>query len=497
MESKDYESAYSLLKVTAGLFTTMGEEDRLVMVYISGRLGLHPIFADLGLWEKVKDLNYATRQEAKETDKALKEHGDEEEDDEYESAVATLYEMLGYGIPAEELARFASRIAEQNGWFRTDRGQALLLFARRLCVRREQGEESTAPKSDIDMMSLPSTHRTLPQSDIEESKKSVPFAEVSASDPATIRTNFHWIEYGWCHPAAKSMRRLNTPEGRRPGTQNLLNLLDETKLSNTTSKSSKLLKRSAVTSMAYIGSSMFVSGGLDGGVFMARPKRVKDESEADSYDVRGIHLDWGSSGSRYSVGSTITSLDGEYGVGSVSCLASTRSGHNSYQFTESTHSKKDTKDDLTDDDLLASMEGCRVVAGTTCGDLRVWSVRDVLSALFYANKSSEDDPMSRTYHRSGEGDISSFAAGARRATPDYTAGSSLTRFKFSLRGRALSGHRGGVSCIDVPSNVFRPDSIVSGGADGLIKLSSSSDWSRPSFGRRECYFAIIEIPKWA
>lgn len=47
---------------------------------------------------------------------------------------------------------------------------------------------------------------------------------------------------------------------------------------------------------------------------------------------------------------------------------------------------------------------------------------------------------------------------------------SASRLKFSLRGRALSGHRGGVTCIDVPSQVYRPDSLVTGGEDGLIKL---------------------------
>merc|ERR1719491_1046 len=41
-----------------------------------------------------------------------------------------------------------------------------------------------------------------------------------------------------------------------------------------------------------------------------------------------------------------------------------------------------------------------------------------------------------------------------------------------LRGKALGGHRGGVTCIDVPSHIYRPDSIISGGKDGLIKLWS-------------------------
>merc|ERR1719253_1830473 len=42
----------------------------------------------------------------------------------------------------------------------------------------------------------------------------------------------------------------------------------------------------------------------------------------------------------------------------------------------------------------------------------------------------------------------------------------------TLRGKALSGHKKGVLCIDVPSPIYRPDTVATGGADGLIKLWS-------------------------
>jgi hypothetical protein len=46
------------------------------------------------------------------------------------------------------------------------------------------------------------------------------------------------------------------------------------------------------------------------------------------------------------------------------------------------------------------------------------------------------------------------------------------KLRFSLCARALSRHRDGVSCIAVPSSVYRPDSVVSDGADGLTELWS-------------------------
>ena len=75
----------------------------------------------------------------------------------------------------------------------------------------------------------------------------------------------------------------------------------------------------------------------------------------------------------------------------------------------------------------------------------IYPVKDILSSLFAARNGDESDATTK---------------------------SASTRLKFSLRGRALAGHRGGVTAIDVPSQVYRPDSIVTGGADGLLKLWS-------------------------
>ena len=471
MEDKNYDTAYSFLKHTAGLYTNAPDSSDEALLYMTGRIGHHPIFADLGVWEKVKDLHLVAHQDDKEGDKAV-----DKDDAEYEAAKATLYEMLGYGIPAEELARFVSRVSETHGWFQSERGKTLLLLARRLSVRREQGADSTNPAttSDIEMMSPKSLAKPMAQIDPH-----------GAPEPPLSSTNLfarcedddgeqEWTEIGWCHPAAKSSRRL-FDKSKRSGAQSTpedVNFVPP-------GKSSSSMKRSAVTSLAYLGSSVVVTGGLDGGVFMTRKVNLESDtptsdttSEQERYGVCGVHLDWGSSGSRYAVGTSSTSLDGEYGVGSVACLAATRGAEHHYSDPAGKPSTKDVSGPLDDEDLLSAMEGNRVVAGTTCGDLRVWSVKDVFAAVFYTSGGGDVVNQHEGRLFRGDGASSGFISGRRKATTDFAAGSSLTRLKFSLRGRALSGHRGGVSCIDVPSNVYRPDSIVSGGADGLIKLWS-------------------------
>jgi WD40 repeat protein len=433
MEFMEFEPAYRLLTNTAGFIMVVesdneesenGEIHRSV-VTMTSRVGLHPIFADLGVWEAVMKLHLRDRKSARKTEDSRigqdEESGDEEDDEiEYEAAVATLYEMVGYGIPGEELSRFAMRASEENGWFCDDRGRQLLMLARRISIRRDQAEfGGTGEASDIDMV------RKGPEA-------SETAAAVVDSDFTDEQHEFAWKEVGWCHPAAPSARVL---AGGSIHSE-----------SGHAAASDDLMKRSAVTALASFGTSLVVSGGLDGGVFLAHS--VNDDlrtkvgvDEAGTPKVRGVHLDWGSA-SRAGTG---TSSDGEYGVGAVSCLAAAYGGgHHSHNIATT----KDVGGRSDESDFLDSMEGSRIVAGTTAGDLRVWSVKDIYSAILAA-KNKED--------------------------------SNSTRLKFSLRGRALSGHRGGVTCIDVPSQVYRPDSLVSGGADGLIKL-----WSlrAPSSSRR-------------
>lgn len=456
LEDRDYDSAYVLLKLTAGLYSMVESGEGSTMLYMTQRLGHHPIYADLGVWLRAKKLHLNAGAENKDGPSA----GDDRETDEYEAAVATLYEMLGYGIPAEELARFASRVSEENGWFRSERGQSLLLLARRICMRRDTGAASSSQKtrSDIELMSPTTAIRSRTGSDAAGE-------EHDAEKPDFSEDTESWVEIGWVHPSAQYSSRFEKDVKRKPNPTG-----------HGESSRIRHMKRSAVTSMAYLGSSVVVTGALDGGVFMAR--NAYDPDDEERVAVKGIHLDWGSAGSRYTVQSPSTATDGAYGVGAVSVLAATMPANQSYDALQMkpNPSRKSVTDPFDEDELLAAMEGCRVVAGTTCGDLRVWSVKDVLSAVFYTTRGSDTGHIAggddRITHRGGEGASSSVLSSRRRTGVDFAAGSSLTRLKFSLRGRALSGHRGGVSCVDVPSHVYRPDSIITGGADGLIKLWS-------------------------
>ena len=530
MEMKDYEPAYLLLCHTAGLFTLLNDaedelenktdedaKNHLQPMYMTARIGLHPLFADLGLWQKVMNLHLAEKNsmgagseagsdkisradssgslpsfsasESFENDNVAS--GNASDDKMYEAAVATLYEMLGYGIPAEELARFAIKLSHKYGWFAPgcERGQSLLLLARRLSMRRELGENGgVAPgeTGDLDMMK---------GTNLDEG------TEIERQQNAYIPEDddrYETFEIGWCHPAAPSSA---TPGrgGSSQSTQAISGLAGI--FGRGGGQQSEYMTRSAVTALASFGPSVVVSGGIDGGVFLAHTAPKKgEEIDTDTLGmtnpraiVRGLHLDWGSSGSRVVPGmSHASSVDGEYGVGAVSCLAAA-DGAGTHNRAMQASSTKDVIGLMDDEDIIREMEDCRVIAGTTCGDLRIWSVKDVYAAMHASSTGEDLGGEGPKTHHGADSTTSSFIPGTpgrRRITASSSitsetsasaANNPFNRLKFSLRGRALSGHRGGVTCIDVPSHVYRPDSVVTGGADGLIKL-----WSlrTPSGARR-------------
>ena len=516
MESRNYESGYSLLTQTQGFCSVQKKDGRPLtkkdseydqgnkVVYMTAKISFHPIFAELELWEHVLQVHLKEREndksnnpDDKDSDKGGKANSDIAA---YETTVSTLYEMLAYGIPSEELARFATQVSEKRGWFSTERGHSLLMLARRLSAKRENGDDVTGNAGDLDMIRSGTKTQGSQRGfgiDTSSTKEATAHGD---HDPSM----YTWSEIAWCHPAASTANRPSPFSGdeiggslsSRLGSANILNMIGTDKESAKEEKKkldeSKYLKRSSVTSLASFGSSIVASGGLDGSVFVAHTIQFFSERKGNEKDdiVCGARLDWGSSGSRSTVVGAGSS-DGEYGVGAVSCLAAAKgAGYRSAGLNITGTSFKDvvgSKPD--DDDILTTMEGCRVIAGTTGGDLRVWSVKDVYAATVLAKRgidasSSVADvtkPLGEMRISHGPDSLtSSYIPRTRGSITEIAAGSAFSRLKFSLRGRALSGHRGGVSCIDVPSHIYRPDALVTGGADGFIKL-----WSlRTPTGRR-------------
>jgi WD40 repeat protein len=499
LENKNYEAGFNLLNQTQGFCTLQSKDgkplskkedalDNANVIYMTSSISLHPIFAELELWEGVLQMKLDEGERERKDDDETDSKDDVKDSDQvdYDTTVSTLYEMLGFGVPSEELARFATCVSEKKGWFATDRGQNLLLQARRLSSKRENGSAPAASGGDWDMMRGGKMQRG-----------DRGFA--SGGAPVDVHEGkLEWKVIGWCHPAAATSARPPSqvqPEGESsvPSTsrvgQNLLNMIGNEQKKEE-ADADKYLKRSAVTSLAAFGPSIVASGGLDGSVFVAHTIQFPGDNKDNEHVVRGVRLDWGSSGSRTTVvGSGSSSMDGEYGVGAVSCLAAAKgAGYRNTTLSGGASSyNKDVGGTPDVNDILQAMEGCRVVAGTTGGDLRVWSVKEVYAATALAKKGDPDDvskPMSQMRLSGGEagGATSTFMprSSKRGSITEIAAGSAFSRLKVSLRGRALSGHRGGVTCIDVPSHIYRPDALVTGGADGFIKL-----WSlRGPTGRR-------------
>jgi hypothetical protein len=290
MDYKEYETAYRLLTLTSG-FTTIeedpsgGDDGGIQLIVMTSRIAIHPVFANLAVWKTVMNLHLIDRRNEKKTEGRQKDNAsvsseeevnDDEDESEYEAAVATLFEMQGYNVPGEELSRFATRVSEEKGWFNSDdRGRQLLVLARRITVRRDQAEIGRpSGESGLEIIGRAQDQQeSLGDSDLPEARKRV-VDEKS------------WTEIAWCQPAAQSLHGASSQSSEEgPGNE--------------------YMKRSPVTALASFGQSVAVSAGLDGGVFLAY------SINGSKKGVQGIHLDWGSA----SRGSVSSSLDGEYGVG--------------------------------------------------------------------------------------------------------------------------------------------------------------------------------------
>ena len=112
--------------------------------------------------------------------------------------------------------------------------------------------------------------------------------------------------------------------------------------------------------------------------------------------------------------------------------------------------------DSDNEAILGAVTGCRIVAGTTGGDIRLWSVQDVLKTnLLKIRKIFLLLCLIRIL---------------AHGPPMFAVMQGMIgEIKKTRRGRSIGGHRGGVTCLSIPAQIYRPDSLISGGNDGLIK----------------------------
>jgi len=514
-EEQNYESAYRLLTFTGGFCTTVASSSSTAYnnnisnnpqstqsdqktIYMTERISIHPIFADLRLWERVLLLHQQDQQNNERKDDANSSDNNEDVDedeekstssqdedttdnDAYDSSVTTLYEMVGYNVPAEEVSRFATRISEEKGWFATEKGQALLVLARRLTAKRDDGGDAEktggAGAGDFAYTRKDSVrNKDYVGGGAIDADADLEAEEIAWSMPSRCLVSYEkqvgaraFLGNMLGSGAADPMAALNnsTHGMMQAAHRNISNSKKRVLDAN----GGLYAGRVAITAMASFGGSAVVTGGIDGSIFLAHTINFgadKTESDfncnstssssplhSDSRLVNGIQLQWGAKGD----------VDRESSAGSVTCIAASKGS--GYRFggggTDRTNSKATVDQGCPDEEeIISSMDGCQVIAGTTGGGLRVWSLKDIYYASYLAQRdlSNASSPsLNRSHHGSG-------ASSVRLGGADDFA------MQDAIAGAPVGGHRGGITCIDLPPRMYRPDSLVSGGEDGLIKLWS-------------------------
>jgi len=123
-------------------------------------------------------------------------------------------------------------------------------------------------------------------------------------------------------------------------------------------------------------------------------------------------------------------------MNAVCCLATSRG------------SAPSTTNTSVENEDSSALRGCFITAGTAGGSVRCWSMFDLFAGSLKDNQNIDC---------------------------------------ISQAGIMLPKHRGKVSCIEVPSSVYRPNQILSGGDDGHIMMSivRESDWQH----QQQSFFA--------
>ena len=327
------------------------------------------------------------------------------------------------------MVRFVTRVSNSKGWFATDKAHSLLALVRKLSVNRE---------NEVSDDSAIQNHARIKN---DENAWSMMHSLKSLSISKSIRNlnSLREIEckgFAWFHPVAQSDEILGNNSGH-----------DTTKIeeegTNKSTATEKILSdqiltptgyngKSPITSVTCFGASAIITGSLDGGIFLSYSHTTSE--------VKGVCLQWGNN---------------RKSTGSVSCLSSVRSAEQ-----QSRHNSKSLNLDLdSEEEISAATDGCSIIAASAGGEINVWSLKEVYQSL-------------RRLNHDGDSYVHQNDSRAFHANSNSVFLNSQNKMESALKGRSLPGHNGGVTCLDVPSTVFRPDSLVSGGEDGLIKLWS-------------------------
>jgi WD40 repeat protein len=395
MKDYDYESAYRLLTQTTGFCTTVKKDiNDTELNFMTNRIIKHTIYSDLRLWERVVLLHKRDRSNG--PDRFA--NPETLESDEYEATVSTLYELLGYGMSANDLAKFASRIATEK-FFSSDKEQKIMMLARKLALKCD-GIDATR---DL----ILTQNRSIGEN-IDFASKHRP----NDNDETTV----HWQEISWLHPSITSRENSGENSGYSP-----------------------------VTSLTSFGSSVVASGSLDGSVFLVHT--LNEANLQSRKNLKGLRLEVGKPQH-----SNSSSSNGDDSIGAISCLAISRGVNHSTR-----QNAFDIDQNSDNEAILGAIAGCRIIGGTTSGDLNVWSIQDVLTNEFSHDAEDLSSLMSDSYASTQSNHVRS------------NSNANVKAFRQARKGRYLGGHRGGVTCLSVPDQIYRPDSLISGGNDGLIK----------------------------
>ena len=391
----DYMTAYKLLARASSYRTsisTNGFSSNQFFLNMAKELCTHPIYGDFRLWEAV----FATQKKDKQSNHISKPlHGVDTDSGSYDAAVSTLYEMINYGLPTDFVLRFAAEVS-QNIFSGSAKGHQLLLYVRRIAKKNTEEPHSMDKAVEINSHKKMSNNNWIEDMNNEHS----------------------WDEIAWYHPSILDPRALsNASLDRGDHEKSIYKQLAGNALSANSAQARSqfvpvevddplnadgYIGRTPVTCLASFGNSVVVSGAIDGSVFY---RFCPSSSSEGNVNVSGIRMECPSRGSE---------------LPSITCLGLVRKPYKQQ-----------------DVNLMSACTGNYVVAGTSQGDLTIWSLKKVYGRYkVQFGDELRDDDSSAMYE-----------------------GVSFD-----------SGHRNGVTCIDVPSSTYRPNAFITGGGGGLIHL---------------------------